>query len=197
MNTHNYPIQGNQFFQKVENTVVSSQVEDVLHNSQSLVTHVVKGVADMKIQSEFSDPRDNVAERINVFTDLTKSSRMVLPAGALVTRILISTDKLVDSAKRVKFAGSTFSFHMANSDTDDDALNFAFRITPDDAELEKHIYHNVVVTNIINKYTSANRGLVYMFQDGAANNSNQAGYVDKPVVDGTLCVEIHYVVPLS
>ena len=85
------PIQGNERFTKVSNTVLSTvAVEDALDNANILVTRVAKGFANI-VQVNASGISDN-----NVYSSLpTDPSKpetgtlLILPNGALITNVTL------------------------------------------------------------------------------------------------------------
>ena len=182
MTTQSYPIQGNQFFQKVENTVLSSiNVEDALNNSEVLVTRVAKG----RTLSSVGDQGTliPVYTREPVSTDTKDNGDvLVLPAGALVTRVLVGPDSTVeDATKRITpVLGTTFQFHLVDDATPTTKQEITAQYQPG-VDFNKVLARSVDSSQVT---TFPNVGAVVL----------DIG-TDDCTVDGTLVVEVHYTMP--
>lgn len=177
MTTQIYPIQGNQFFQKIENTVVSSiNVQDALNNSEVLVTRVAKGrtlsnvgaaALNIPVYTRVSDTKDN-------------GDVLVLPAGALVTRVLIGPDSTLKKASERITPDTTtlFQFHLVDNATPTTKEQIALD-TPTVA------FNGVLARSIpsIQKTTFPSIGALVL------------DITNSCTVAGTLLVEVHYTMP--
>lgn len=178
MTTQNYPIQGNQFFNKVENTVVSTtNVEDVLNNSEVLVTRVVKGI---------TAPID--ANKVSEYAVYSKETmkELVLPAGALVTRVLVANDKSAEAAKRLKMDDAKFNFILKTSGGVKQAITENKEAS---SQLGSNGFDPLASTLVVEQKTTLDDGTLLLDLTTGAVNSPTS------VIVGTMTVEFHYVVP--
>jgi len=185
MSTQINPIQGNQFFQRVENTVVSSNnVENTLIDNGNLVTYVAKGktlpvptatTSDIPIYSSLpTDPSQSDAG----------SKRLSMPEGALVTRVIISPDLSVAESKRLT-PGTDTSFKI--SSVEDSNNTGKTNITSTD--VPKPAFKTVLgrIMSLDSSYNTTFSKAVFLVLD--------VGGANPPTTSGTLNVEVHYIIP--
>lgn len=181
MTAQSNSIQGNQFFTKIENTVSSINVEDALNNAEVLVTRVAKGRTTNNIGTAI---KANIPIYTSLPTDLTKPETgdvLVLPAGAIVTRVLVGPDSNIEKVTERLTTNSTSAFR--------------FYLVDDNVPTTKG-----AITTTIAPGVDFNKVLAVQFNSTQTTSFPTLGavVVDVDAVatnDGTLVVEIHYVMP--
>lgn len=182
MTNQTYPIQGNQFFQKVENTVVSSiNVEDALNNAEVLVTRVAKGRTLATV--------GNQAQLVPVYTRVPgptdskdEGDALVLPAGALVTRVLYGPDLTIENAgeRITPDNATTFQFYLV----DDANPTTKKEITATDTPLAA--FNDVLSRSLASSQVTTFPNVGALVFDLTVGDCS---------VDGTVNVEVHYIMP--
>lgn len=177
-----YPIQGNQFFQKVGNTAVSSiNVEDALNNSEVLVTRVAKGRTLATVGA--TETNIPVYTRVpNTSDSKDEGNVLVIPAGALVTRLLVGPDLTVEnfSERITPAATTTFQFFLV----DDNNPQAKEDITG--ADSPNVTFNNVLSRSIVIKQETTFPNVGALVLDIGTADCSQTGTVN---------VEVHYTMP--